>query len=144
MHACAHVLMCSQTAYLAHYITLYDGASTSDPLLSRFTGAIGQLSTAVRSASSRTDRRCHDDRLHLEQRLRFARRMRSLLKLIRNMSCAVGDFQILPDIPPSVWQAAQRDYLDGFAELIQHDAEGVYIPSATLMAELPGATPQEK
>ena len=90
-----------QTAYLAHYITLYDGASTSDPLLSRFTGAIGQLSTAVRSASSRTDRRCDDDRLHLEQRLRFARRMRSLLKLIRNMSCAVGDFQIFPDIPPS-------------------------------------------
>ena len=81
----------------------------------------------------------------LKQRLCFARQMRSLLKFMRNMSVGVGDFQIYSSIPPAVWQDAQRDYWDGFGELIQHDRHGVvYIPSATLMAELPGATAKEK
>ena len=81
----------------------------------------------------------------LKQRLCFARQMRSLLKFMRNVSCAVGDFQILPSIQPAVWQDAQQDFWDGFGELIQHDRHGVvYIPSAMLMTELPGVTAKEK
>ena len=61
------------------------------------------------------------------------------------MSVGVGDFQIFPSTAASVWQDAQRDYWDGFGELIQHDRQGVvYIPSATLMAELPGDTARAK
>ena len=81
----------------------------------------------------------------LKQRLCFARQMRSLLRFMRNMSVAVGDFQILrvPSIQPSVWQDAQRDFRDGFGDLIQHDRKGVvYVPSASLMDELPGDTPR--
>jgi hypothetical protein len=33
----------------------------------------------------------------LKQRLCFARQMRSLLKFMRNVSCAVGDFPDLPE-----------------------------------------------
>ena len=81
----------------------------------------------------------------LKQRLCFARQMRSLLKFMRNMSVGVGDFQIFPSTAANVWQDAQRDYWDGFGELIQHDRQGVvYIPSATLMAELPGDTARAK
>ena len=81
----------------------------------------------------------------LKQRLCFARQMRSLLKSMRNVSCAVGDFQIFPSIQPAVWQDAQQDFWDGFGELIQHDRHGVvYIPSAMLMTELPGVTAKEK
>jgi hypothetical protein len=81
----------------------------------------------------------------LKQRLCFARQMRSLLKFMRNVSCAVGDFQIFPSIQPAVWQDAQQDFWDGFGELIQHDRHGVvYIPSAMLMTELPGVTAKEK
>ena len=81
----------------------------------------------------------------LKQRLCFARQMRSLLKFMRNMSVAVGDFQIFPSIQPSVWQDVQRDFWDGFGDLIQHDRNGVvYVPSSSLMAELPGDTPRAK
>ena len=80
----------------------------------------------------------------LKQRLCFTRPMRILLKFMRNMSCAVRDFQIFPSILPKVWLDAQQDFWDGFGELIQHDPHGVvYIPTATLMAELPGATAKE-
>ena len=61
----------------------------------------------------------------LKQRLCFARQMRSLLKFMRNMSVAVGDFQIFPRVPATIWQEAQRDVWDGFGELIRHDPLGV-------------------